>query len=256
MDCRTARLLLEFVRPRAAELEGSDADALEGHLLACAECESLARSERLADEHVGKAVRAVPVPAGAKERLLARLAAERRAKLRRWAVPTGLAAAAAVVLLIVGGWLAWRPHPKPTADLQDFARRQSERFASRNSPEAVEEWFQNQYGIAFTAPRTIQQRRLNYALVRLIDRGDFQGERVPMLYFLRLEKDGQQHEVESSALVYVLSGEQFNLDGLQAPEGYNVIVERAADGSNHTYVIYFSGQSMAPFFSDEPLGGA
>src|SRR5947209_5969151 len=50
MDCRTARLLLEFARPRAGELQGSDADALEGHLLACAECESLARLERLADE--------------------------------------------------------------------------------------------------------------------------------------------------------------------------------------------------------------
>ncbi len=35
MDCKTARLLLDFYRPGATVLERADADALEGHLAAC-----------------------------------------------------------------------------------------------------------------------------------------------------------------------------------------------------------------------------
>ena len=70
MDCRTARLLLDFARPRPAELAAEEAAALEGHLTGCPECDSLARTERQLDgddallaayrEHFGITLRHVP----------------------------------------------------------------------------------------------------------------------------------------------------------------------------------------------------
>ena len=64
MDCRTARHLLDYARPRVPELDRPDQEALDGHLAVCPECDALARAERQFDEHLGQAVRDVPVPQG------------------------------------------------------------------------------------------------------------------------------------------------------------------------------------------------
>src|SRR5204863_3538530 len=98
MDCRTARHLLEFSRPRASELEEQDQDALNGHLAVCPDCDAMARAEREADQHLGQAIRDVPVPHGLRERLMRRLREEREAWLRRW-VARGLRVVAAVAAL-------------------------------------------------------------------------------------------------------------------------------------------------------------
>src|SRR5437763_1050902 len=106
MDCKTARLLLEFSRPFASELPASELSALEQHLAACAECSQNAGSERTWDEHVATAMGDVPVPAGLRQRLHARLDSEmgrrRRQKVRRNI--TVVAAAAAVLLAVAFGW--------------------------------------------------------------------------------------------------------------------------------------------------------
>src|SRR5690242_15755148 len=120
MDCRTARLLLDYARPAPAELPGGDAAALEGHLTACPECEALARAERQADDRLGRAVRDVPVPDGLRDRLLARLGAERRRWYPRrltWGGGT-LAGAAAALLLAFGLWRYFHPAQLPTPYLE------------------------------------------------------------------------------------------------------------------------------------------
>src|SRR5438094_788506 len=99
MDCRTARLLLDFARPIPAELEADASRDLEHHLAGCADCDSLARAERRLDEPLGRAMRAVPLPLGLRDRLLARLDAERGAWQRRWMFRS-LAAAAALALAV------------------------------------------------------------------------------------------------------------------------------------------------------------
>src|SRR5947209_7636374 len=111
MDCKNARLLLEFARPGGRELEAADAEALHQHLAECSECAALAHDEQRADEHLGRAMRDVPVPAGLRERVLKRLSVERDAWYRRWLVRW---AAAAAVLLAVGllgyhYWFGQRP---------------------------------------------------------------------------------------------------------------------------------------------------
>jgi hypothetical protein len=117
MDCRTARLLLDFARPQASELQADEAGALQNHLDRCPDCHGLARGERQLDEHLGKAMRQVEIPPGLREQLLSRLEAERGDWHRRrfaHAARLVLAAAAAALLLGWGGWhwvLNRRPAP-------------------------------------------------------------------------------------------------------------------------------------------------
>jgi hypothetical protein len=107
MDCKTVRLLLDFVRPQAHELPAEEHSALQSHLDHCPDCHGLARGERLLDEQLGKAMRQVEVPAGLRDQVLARLEVERgdwhRRRFARAARLT-VAAAAAVFLL---SWAAW-----------------------------------------------------------------------------------------------------------------------------------------------------
>ena len=106
MDCKTARLLLDFARPQARELETEEAAALESHLDRCPDCHSQARGERQFDDGLGKVMRQVEVPAGLRDQLLARLEAERGDWYRqRFAHGARLAAAAAALLLLA--WGAW-----------------------------------------------------------------------------------------------------------------------------------------------------
>src|SRR5947209_6413570 len=110
MDCRTARLLLDFARPLSTELEASEAEALHCHLADCSQCGALAQVERQADERLGQAVRDVPVPDGLRQRLLSRLAIERDAWYRRWLMrATGIAAA--ITLAVWLGWSLRGPRP-------------------------------------------------------------------------------------------------------------------------------------------------
>src|SRR5262249_28887945 len=114
MDCRTARTLLDYHRPTDSELSGPDAADLERHLDVCPECGALAQAERRADARLGRAMRDVPLPDGLHDRLLARLAADRRAvMMRRFARGSRYAAAAALVLatLLGVGWWTTRPRP-------------------------------------------------------------------------------------------------------------------------------------------------
>ena len=106
MDCKTARLLLDFARPQARELVPEEAGALESHLDRCPDCYGLAHVERQFDERLGQAMRQIETPAGLREQLLARLEADRGDwHRRRFGHTMRTVAAAAAVLLL--GWGAW-----------------------------------------------------------------------------------------------------------------------------------------------------
>ncbi len=106
MDCRTARLLLDFVRPQAHELEAEEARALESHLDQCPDCHSQARGEQQLDACLSKAMRQVEIPAGLRDQLLTRLESARGDWYRqRFAHNARLLATAAAVLLL--GWTGW-----------------------------------------------------------------------------------------------------------------------------------------------------
>jgi hypothetical protein len=106
MDCKTARLLLDFARPQARELEAEEAADLERHLDHCPNCHSRASAENQLDTCLGKAMRQVDVPAGLREQLFARLETARGDWHRqRFAHVARLCAAAAALLLL--SWAGW-----------------------------------------------------------------------------------------------------------------------------------------------------
>src|SRR5262245_43464518 len=102
MDCRTARMLMSFARPCVSREESADVGDLETHLADCPECGGAARNEARLDDHIGQALRDVPVPDGLHSRLLAALEPAVLAWYRRrpmkWAGGLGLAAAIALVV--------------------------------------------------------------------------------------------------------------------------------------------------------------
>ncbi|HEV3260290.1 MAG TPA: zf-HC2 domain-containing protein, partial [Gemmataceae bacterium] len=200
MDCRTARLLLDFARPCPAELPADEAAALEGHLTGCPDCDSLSRAERQLDDHLGRAVRAVPEPQGLRGRLLERLAGERRAWNHRWLVPSGgIAAAAAVLALALFTWWQW---PRPPQQVNVQAIVDDLRMMQNASPEQVEDGFKEKYGMTATVPREFDGLPLNYALLTYYGPGFCQGRIVPMLFFQR---------GNDRAYIYIVSGKQFDL---------------------------------------------
>jgi hypothetical protein len=243
MDCKTARLLLDYARPAPAELPGGDAAALEGHLTACPECEAVVRAERQVDDHLGRAVRDVPVPDGLRDRLLARLRVERRRWYRRWGL-RGAGAAAAALALALGLWQPWHRTALPAPDVERIAYEVTVQNAQRTGAEEVEAWFTQYRGFPVVSPREFDGQSLDYGELAYCDLAPCLGERVPMLLFV--------HGTDQ-ARVYILSGAQFNLDGLpdQSADsgGYKTAV-RSNPGDAHTkYLFIYSGNSMNPFLT-------
>src|SRR5262249_51061041 len=244
MGCRTARLLLEFARPRLAELPPDDGDALDAHLAGCAECDTLARAEREADARLRQAMQAVALPEGLRDRLLARLERDRAEQRRRWVGWTVRLAAAAALLFAVSLLVYhWYASKKPELDLANLLFVNSDVISQDR--EKVEKGFLDHYEVKTTTPVAF-----NYAFLKFYAIADCQGKRVPFLYFQRRETEARITE----ARVYVVSSDQFNLANLEPGEhdesgGSHVAVMR--DDPDHAFVIVYKGESLLPLLRDD-----
>jgi hypothetical protein len=240
MDCNTARLLLDFDRPRAPELDAAESAALEDHLLRCRSCAALAGAERRADEALGRAMRAVEVPPGLKKMILDRAAAAREdAERRQFKRRLRALAAAAAVLLCVGGIWYWINLPRDF-DLPSVRETVHQQEISPRDRDALVAEFKSQFGIDTVLPDD-----LNYALLTCTALGKVQGQTVPLLVFNRNEND----KANAHALVYVLSDRQFNLKGLAAtdpdPQGYRHKVDVVVHPSGrYAYLIVYTGNDL------------
>ncbi|MBI1914263.1 MAG: hypothetical protein HYS12_05935 [Planctomycetes bacterium] len=242
MDCRTARHLLEFSRPCASELDDHDQDALHGHLAVCPDCDSTARAEREADQHLGQAVRDVPIPQGLRERLMRRLREEREAWYRRW-LARGVrvvAAVAAVVLIAWFGLSSWRKHNLPRLDPDQLTKVALERhqYAPPDRDEA-EAWFRK------NGHRVATPDDFNYSFLFSFHLGEFLDKKVPCLLFVRTDDEGRQSQV---AWVYILSKEQFDLkaleDKFESPSGSHFKSQVWHPQPEFAYVIVYSGDRL------------
>jgi hypothetical protein len=241
MDCKAARLLFEFLRPSSDELDASEADALHHHLRDCPECAAAARIERQADERLAAAMRNVPVPDGLHDRLLAELGRERRSWYRRWPLrQPGLAAAAALLLAaLVGLVVYWTNRPRPAIDVEGVL---DQALAQRSaSPEMIERWFRERYGVQTVAPP-----QFNYAF---LDSFDLNGERLPQLLFLR---GGYR------ASIRILPASRFDLTAslLQSRaggEGYTVELLPHPTDPNIAYLVQYTGGSLDWFLAPRAL---
>jgi hypothetical protein len=246
MDCRTARSLLDFARPRSAELHPSEADALDSHLNGCPECDALFRHERQIDEHLAQAVRDVPIPEGLRDRLLARLATQRRRRLRRLVLNSAALAAAAAVLLALGvwGWQEWARPPLLRPDLVGAHH------------EAVEQALTiDQIKLPTTVTTDqepslpdIQPGPLNARWLAWYGPADFQGRSEPMFLFVATDKPSLP-----VLRVYVLSGKKYDLNALGAgsrisSQGYTLETYLDRSRTDVGYILIFpDSEGLKPF---------
>jgi hypothetical protein len=236
MDCRTARVLLEFARPFVTELDAREAAALEQHLAGCPECQSAARIERQVEEQLRAAMQAVPVPAGIRQDLIARLRAERHVGWqKRWAM-RGFAAAAAV-LLAFWGLQAWL-YPRTALDVDSIVMQE---IMTPRSPEEAEARFR-EWGV-----RTVAPTQFNYRLLAFCELAEFQGKRTPHLVFYTQAPQGML-----VARVYILSDREFDLrrfaEGGEFGGSGSFKVHVAPQPDSHlAYFILFNSEDLKPF---------
>ncbi len=244
MDCKTARLLLNFARPQARELQAEEAGALEGHLDRCPDCHGLARGERHLNECLGKAMRQVEVPAGLRDQLLARLDSERGDwHRRRFAQGARMAAAAAAVLLL--GWAAahWLIHrAQPSIDLEQVAGVVNN--AAAEDPRIKLEAALKRMGVD-----TPLSPQLNYNLLiappSLAELPGYPSQHVAMLVF---SQNGRH------ATVYLVSANQLP-DGAAISVGgatYKVDALPAAGGDPYTFLVVHDGDNLDWLRPSEP----
>lgn len=249
MDCRTARLLLTFDRPRAGELAAEDAADLEGHLAHCPECDARSRADKLVDQQLGRAMRAVEIPPHLRTQILARLEGQRSEWYRRW-FGHGIRAlvAAAAVVLAVWGWWQWRAAHPPALDVELVERWQN--FPG-NDPRELEQEFKA-LGVTTALPDD-----LNYAYLTargLAELPGHPGKAVPQLLFLRPDQPAR-------VVVYVVSARQFDLAALpqdpQMPGGYTYRLDvQHAPGAAYAYLVFHTGNNYDWLKLPDRAGGA
>jgi len=229
MDCKTARLLLDFARPLAAELEEGDGDALASHLADCSDCAAVRRTEQRFDEPIGRAMRDVPVPSELRDRIVHRLAAQRDSWYRRRIFGPLVGAAAAGLFV----WFGLHELTRPIEP--DLARLQDEINAVGTPTPIVVQWLQRRDG---KEPPGFNAGLLTHSAL-----ADFQGKKVPLLEY---------RQGADQAWVYVLNDRDFNLKSLEGQAHgssgrYSVTVLTNPDDPHTAYVVIFTGQDLAPF---------
>lgn len=236
MDCNTARMLGEFLRPDASELDASEREALERHLAGCADCQAHVDGLQRVHAHMSAAVQAVPVPDFLHSDILRRLESATSERPRRpvtrrlqW-----LAAAAVVLICVYAGFQFQKP---VVLDLEQIS---SQVFGETTnpSPETVAEWFRER------KVDVIPPADFNYRLLMYYSFADLQGVSTPLLVFT---------SGKAQARVFILSDRQFNLralaGGLAAGSGGNSVVRPFADGRS-AYLIIYTGEALDPFLAD------
>lgn len=240
MDCRTARLLQEFVHPSAAELEAGDWAALETHLAGCSECDAAYRLDQANDARLRKAMLAVTVPEGLQKRLTHRLMQERNTVQRRW-LRRGAAAAAIAASLFLCVFIALgsvRPLPDVGMLGDSFIRDTS------GNPETVATLFKETYRLEVQPPPGF-----NYQLLAYCGVVEHKKRVVPVFVFARTENN-----ITYFARVFLLSDKDFDLRDLSAEEDskgvYRTHVLPALGGP--AYLVLYTGDRLDGFLLHNP----
>jgi len=242
MDCKTARFLFDYARPRAHELDPAEAADLEKHLASCTECDEAFRALERVDTALGKAMRQVEVPDRLRSHLLARLETERSDwyRQRLGYVLRGLAAAA---VLVVVGWGVWHlTQPAlPPVDLNEPFAQLNEITPTARSKAQVESIL-GLLGRNVPAPVNI-----NYSCLASCGLADFQGQPTPQLLFFSRNDD----MVQAHAYLYILSDRHFDLRSLARPDmpphtGYRYkVAVTYRDGDHYAYVYLYTGDNLS-----------
>ena len=192
MECRQAYFYLN-IRGRAADELGPETTAeLDRHLASCPDCAAFARYLRAEDDALARAMKAVPVPAGLKDRLHRglneRLASRRRRRSYRLAA---MAACLAIGVSLVFGYQALT---RQNLDLTKLVYKADSDFTQPD--EATKQWLAER-GLPDRLPLAF-----DYALLVLRGGESLQGRDVPFLVFYN-------PQTRQKAIVYICKDQQY-----------------------------------------------
>ena len=234
MDCTNARTWLAFRKP--GELPADEPAALTAHLTACAACAAAVAGADAFDAAVGRAMTAVPVPTGLRDRLLKQAAARARTTaLRKLGQAAGIAATVLVALGIVYGVFVTL---RPTFHVDDLTVRED---AVRDDPErAVRDWL-----LAANLPTDLPldldfRNHVFHGTERVQDRD------VPVVMF-QIHRPGQRPDV---AKLYLVRRAQFNLGQLKDSQSSffsGKVVRPSESQPGVVYVVLYTTESLTPF---------
>jgi hypothetical protein len=240
MDCKTARLLLDLLRPAGHELDDDETKALESHLAVCSDCSAIARAERRFDQQLGQAMCQVEAPPGLRTSILAKLNKERGDSVRRQVAKTVRIAVGVAACFLVA-FLIWnfRQHKLPELSADAERDRLSGQQIDGPTKEKVEQWFAQEHGVRINAPEGF-----NYNCLVHYDLTPLQGKQTPLLLF-------QLPERKMWARVLVVSDTQFDLESLQDKSTSNsgglTVQIWKPEGSHQAFIIIFTGDDLRPF---------
>jgi len=247
MDCDNARLFLPYLTPGGKDLDGREAEELHRHLAECSACNALAMNTRRLDQHLGRAMRAVEVPAGMKNRILARLADNRRARYRLWAKRASRYAAVAAGLLLAA-WLGYYFWYAPRENVIDVETAYITASLGPPDYDQVNSTFAR---LGQLGARPIAPPFVNYDYLvgepALAELPGHKGKKVPQLVFVRPpSKDGKPQKA-TKVIIYAIPTGQY-------PGEYTVRGERThfkddeyrykaevVPGQRCTYLVLYDG---------------
>jgi hypothetical protein len=240
MDCKTARLLLPFLNPRAEQLPAELAEALEAHANQCAACTLVLQNTGREDRLIAVAMKGVEIPEGLRGRLVAGLRRERARRRRTWPVrhPRWSAAAAVLLLCIGGAFGYWWQKPLPPVDIAALAGISS-----------LEGYEQVRLLLAERGRREAPPGQFRYNLLISCGWERLQGKLVPRLVF-----EGNAGQV---AEVFILNSKEFDLDATSSESsGGNANFEfrRYPNNNPEAYLVKYTGGPVDWLFVKEPNG--
>lgn len=232
MECHDARQLLALLRREPAQVESAEVEAVERHVELCPACQTWNASEAVFDAAVAKAMRDVAIPAGLKDRVVARLS---RSPSSRRVVPWAAAASLLIAVTSLGLFFTLRPEP---IQLESFVYQLDDEPTSH--PHSVQKYFAD-LGYPITPPADF-----DYDLLTSYKPAYFQGRMVPRLTFQVRQRTGDL----AVAHVYCLSTGHFQFDEenetfWSSPERRRQITVLRAEGE--VYVAVCTGGDLWQF---------
>jgi hypothetical protein len=241
MDCNNARLLLDYARPQACELEASDVQELAQHLSGCMECARAAQAQRQVDGWLGQAMRQAEPPAGLKEQILARLEVEQGHQSRR-RLAHSLRAAAAIAFFVTAGWWWWHWARDQGPEIQpDHVWEQAADFANPSRAQVEADF--RRWGKPTVAPPG-----LNYAYLSSYHLSELPG--YPQMTVPELIFDRPAVQMHYQARVFIVLARQLPADirdGLPyvSPSGTRFKLEVLHQPDDRfAYLVFHNGENL------------
>lgn len=236
MECRDAQFYLRLRRHASDELGPDVTAALDAHCAGCEACRADARAAASFDRAMASAMKAVPVPAGLREKLFTQASAKQGAVLRRKLYRAAAALAAAFLLggIALGVFVNLRPKP----DLNKWANEE-------NSEGATELWLAQQ-----KLPDRLPLP-FDYDLYLYRGHEKVEGKDVPFVLFRSREGSGY-------ARVYIFRDDgRFDLKGLQDAQASSATARVVGQDQfrGFTYVVVYTGPELNRFFRSGNGGG-